>query len=46
LHFIAGAPISVDVGTEVVQSNIAAMDYQTREILWHYLDPQPMMEGT
>lgn len=46
LQFTGGAPIAVDVADEVAYGHITAMDYQTGEVRWRFLDPQPMMAGT
>ena len=46
LQFTGGMPISVDAAEEVAYGHITAMDYQTGEVAWRYLDPQPVMGGT
>ena len=46
LQFMGGFPISVDAAEEAAYGHITAMDYQTGEVRWRYLDPQPMMAGT
>ena len=46
LQFFGGLPLPVDVATEVAYGHITAMDYQTGEVRWRYLDPEPMMAGT
>ncbi len=45
-QFFGGLPIPVDVAESVAYGHITAMDYQTGEVAWRYLDPEPMMAGT
>ena len=46
LQFFGGLPIPVDAATEVAYGHITALDYQSGEVRWRYLDPEPMMAGT
>ena len=46
LQFTGGFPIPVDAADESAYGHITAMDYQTGEVRWRFMDPQPMMAGT
>lgn len=46
LQFFGGLPIPVDVTESIAYGHITAMNYQTGEVRWRYLDPEPMMAGT
>ncbi|MEE3238834.1 MAG: PQQ-dependent dehydrogenase, methanol/ethanol family [Pseudomonadota bacterium] len=44
--FTGGLPIPVDPADGTAYGHVTAMDYQTGEVRWRFMDPQPMMAGT
>jgi len=44
--FTGGLPIPVDPADGSAYGHVTAMDYQTGEVRWRFMDPQPMMAGT
>ena len=43
--FLGGAPITVDVNEGKAHGNVVAVDKNTGEVKWRYVDPDPMMAG-
>ena len=43
--FLGGAPITVDVNEGKAHGNVVAVDKNTGEVKWRYVDKDPMMAG-
>ncbi len=43
--FMGGTPIPVDVTDDSNYGHVSAIDYQTGEVRWRYMDEEPMMAG-
>ena len=43
--FMGGTPIPLDVQNGVAHGHVSAVDVNTGEVRWRYMDPDPMMGG-
>lgn len=46
LQYTGGTPIPADALDASAYGHITAIDYQTGEVRWRFMDPEPMMAGT